>query len=343
MAHSRPDRARTPCVSRTGACAGTRCPAIAPVLVSGTRSSAAPAFERRRCAVSRSATCWPLAASPATARRVAALACHAPARAGDVVVRASTIEAVPDVERDRAGDAERAPRRRQGEPRAHRRSDAPPGERVRLRDRASGDGRRRHRHRAGRRPTFGGAGMKMQLSAGLLAAPLVALAPADRHRRRTPPVAPRSLFADRRAQHAGRPDHRAHHRGGIGVSQRADTHLNKGESANAICCSVTAKCSSPTWASTGKFAGGGQIERSGTLLARLTVQIDGVDANGNFIVSGEQLIVINNEKQTIRRLGNRAARRHRRRQHRAVVARGGHRHPAARQRNALAEVLARDS
>jgi flagellar L-ring protein precursor FlgH len=50
----------------------------------------------------------------------------------------------------------------------------------------------------------------------------------------------------------------------------------------------------------GRFAGGGQIERSGTLLARLSVKIEGVDANGNFIVSGEQLIVINNEKQAIR-------------------------------------------
>ena len=49
-----------------------------------------------------------------------------------------------------------------------------------------------------------------------------------------------------------------------------------------------------------KFAGGGQIERSGTLLARLSVRIDAVDANGNFLVSGEQLIVINNEKQKIR-------------------------------------------
>ena len=57
-----------------------------------------------------------------------------------------------------------------------------------------------------------------------------------------------------------------------------------------------------------QFAGGGQIERSGTLLARLSVQIDGVDANGNFIVSGEQLIVINNEKQTIRVIGPGAAR-----------------------------------
>ena len=45
------------------------------------------------------------------------------------------------------------------------------------------------------------------------------------------------------------------------------------------------------------------MERSGTLLARLSMQIDSIDANGNFIVSGEQLIVVNNEKQKIRVTG----------------------------------------
>ena len=36
---------------------------------------------------------------------------------------------------------------------------------------------------------------------------------------------------------------------------------------------------------------------------RVIVRIDGVDANGNFRVSGEQFIVINNEKQRIKLTG----------------------------------------
>jgi flagellar L-ring protein precursor FlgH len=50
----------------------------------------------------------------------------------------------------------------------------------------------------------------------------------------------------------------------------------------------------------GKFAGGGQIERSGKLVAKLAVTVAGVDSSGNLVVHGEQDIQINNERQRIR-------------------------------------------
>jgi flagellar L-ring protein FlgH len=111
--------------------------------------------------------------------------------------------------------------------------------------------------------------------------------------------APRSLFADRRA----------HQTGDVltvlvsevaSVSSSAQTRLAKGESASASLLQRDGEVQLADANFDSKFAGGGQIERSGSLLARLSVQIDTVDANGNFLVSGEQMIVINNEKQRIR-------------------------------------------
>jgi len=48
-----------------------------------------------------------------------------------------------------------------------------------------------------------------------------------------------------------------------------------------------------------EFNGGGQIQRTGKLLARLAVVVDAVDLNGNLIISGEQDILVNNERQRI--------------------------------------------
>jgi flagellar L-ring protein FlgH len=47
------------------------------------------------------------------------------------------------------------------------------------------------------------------------------------------------------------------------------------------------------------FSGGGQIQRTGQLLARLAVFIEEVDANGNLRIRGEQNIKVNNERQRI--------------------------------------------
>ncbi len=47
------------------------------------------------------------------------------------------------------------------------------------------------------------------------------------------------------------------------------------------------------------FNGGGRIERSGKLVARLTVMVQSIDANGDMRVKGEQEIEVNNEKQKL--------------------------------------------
>jgi flagellar L-ring protein precursor FlgH len=114
-----------------------------------------------------------------------------------------------------------------------------------------------------------------------------------------PVAAPRSLFADRRA----------HMQGDVltvmisevaSMSTSAQTKLAKGESANAHLLQHDGEMQLADVGLDSKFAGGGQMDRSGTLLARLSVHIDAIDANGNLLVSGEQLIVLNNENQKIR-------------------------------------------
>jgi flagellar L-ring protein FlgH len=47
------------------------------------------------------------------------------------------------------------------------------------------------------------------------------------------------------------------------------------------------------------FNGGGQIQRTGRLVAKLAVVVQGVDADGNLSISGEQNIYVNNEQQRI--------------------------------------------
>ena len=114
--------------------------------------------------------------------------------------------------------------------------------------------------------------------------------------------APRSLFSDRRAQMPG--DVLTVLISEVAsMSTQAQTRLNKGEAASANLLQRDGEIQLANVGFDSKFAGGGQMERSGTLLARLSMQIDSIDANGNFLVSGEQLIVINNEQQKIRVTG----------------------------------------
>jgi len=124
----------------------------------------------------------------------------------------------------------------------------------------------------------------------------VALAPANAE---DAAQAPRSLFADRRAQVPG-DVLTVLVSEAASITSNAQTRLGKSESANANLLQRDGEIQLAQAGFDSKFAGGGQIERSGTLLARLTVKIDSIDANGNFHVSGEQLIVMNNEKQRIR-------------------------------------------
>lgn len=112
-------------------------------------------------------------------------------------------------------------------------------------------------------------------------------------------TAPRSLFSDRRA----------HLPGDVltvmvtevaSVSQSAQTRLNKGENASANLLQRDGEMQLANVGFDSAFAGGGRMERSGTLLARLSLHVDAIDPNGNLLVSGDQFIVINNEKQKIR-------------------------------------------
>ncbi len=55
----------------------------------------------------------------------------------------------------------------------------------------------------------------------------------------------------------------------------------------------------PSLELTEDFKGGGKIERAGKLLARITVVVQSVEANGNLRVKGDQEIFVNEEKQRI--------------------------------------------
>ncbi|MES2538667.1 MAG: flagellar basal body L-ring protein FlgH [Pseudomonadota bacterium] len=48
------------------------------------------------------------------------------------------------------------------------------------------------------------------------------------------------------------------------------------------------------------FAGRGRIQRSGRLLAQITVVVQSVEPNGELNIKGEQIISVNNEDQSIR-------------------------------------------
>jgi flagellar L-ring protein precursor FlgH len=68
---------------------------------------------------------------------------------------------------------------------------------------------------------------------------------------------------------------------GVGVSSPSSTK-NYGLSAND------------------DYSGQGKIQRTGRLLAQITVTVESVDAGGMLWVSGEQLLEVNSEKQQIR-------------------------------------------
>lgn len=107
----------------------------------------------------------------------------------------------------------------------------------------------------------------------------------------------RSLFADRKA-----------HRSGdmltvlitesAAANATAQTTTNKDDNASA---NITTPDSTRRWGGgiRSDFSGGGQIQRTGQLLARLAVVVDSIDANGNLMIHGEQDIRVNNEHQRI--------------------------------------------
>lgn len=112
------------------------------------------------------------------------------------------------------------------------------------------------------------------------------------------PLLQRSLFSDRRAVQ----------RGDIltvliteiaAASATARTSTDKSDSVSG---DIHQPSHSPWHIDLGfdnDFSGGGQIQRTGKLLGKLSVRVDKVDENGNLSIYGEQDIRVNNEKQRI--------------------------------------------
>jgi flagellar L-ring protein precursor FlgH len=78
----------------------------------------------------------------------------------------------------------------------------------------------------------------------------------------------------------------------------ADTSLDKQGSVGAT-LSTTNSDKKANLTLNEDFAGKGRIQRSGKLLAQLTVNVTAVAPNGDLIVAGSQLIEVNDERQHI--------------------------------------------
>jgi flagellar L-ring protein precursor FlgH len=137
------------------------------------------------------------------------------------------------------------------------------------------------------------------ISAWLLmgAAACLAAAPADAQQAEAP-LLQRSLFADRKA-------HRAGDMLTVVVTEAASASASARTSADkqeSVFGQINQPDESP-WnidlAFGNDFEGGGQIQRTGKLLAKLAVIVQEVDAHGNLSIVGEQEIRVNNEEQRI--------------------------------------------
>jgi len=84
------------------------------------------------------------------------------------------------------------------------------------------------------------------------------------------------------------------------VAATARTSTSKRESVSASILEGSDDLRAASAEIDNRFAGGGQIERSGKLVAKLAVTVSAVDERGNLIVHGEQDIQVNNERQRIR-------------------------------------------
>ena len=84
------------------------------------------------------------------------------------------------------------------------------------------------------------------------------------------------------------------------ATANADTDLKRSNSAGAeLHFRSPIPIAGATATATGQFDGGGQTARTGQLLATLSVSVRDVLPNGDLLVSGEQLLVINEEQQRI--------------------------------------------
>lgn len=136
-----------------------------------------------------------------------------------------------------------------------------------------------------------------RLRAMLCAALFVAAAPATAQQGDAP-LLQRSLFADRKAYRVG--DMLT-----VVVTEVASasaTARTRADKEESVFGEIKQPDESP-WnidLSFGNdFDGGGQIQRTGKLLAKLAVTVEGVDQHGNLDIIGEQEIRVNNEQQRI--------------------------------------------
>lgn len=136
---------------------------------------------------------------------------------------------------------------------------------------------------------------------GLTLLVLAAVLPVARASTATPDEFP-SFYADRRAFRAGDMLTILITESST-VTAAAQTTTNKSESGGV---SLSDRSRNPKNLSVGinsQSAGGGEIDRSDKFVAQLAVVVQGFDAGGNLVVSGEQNIEINDEKQRIKLQG----------------------------------------
>jgi flagellar L-ring protein precursor FlgH len=117
----------------------------------------------------------------------------------------------------------------------------------------------------------------------------------------TPPVADthyKSFFSDRQAFRKGDMLTVMITESAV-ASSSARTRADKSDRISASVAHLPPNSNGITVGANNQFDGGGEIQRTGRLLAKLTVVVDHIDDNGNLVVAGEQNIAINNEQQRI--------------------------------------------
>lgn len=141
-------------------------------------------------------------------------------------------------------------------------------------------------------------GVRRVLAKGLAPAVVWMCAMGAGHAAGVSPVAGRSFFADHKAVAAG-DTLTVLITESASATETARTSTNKSDNANVNL--TTPSRGQRQWGVGlgGTFSGGGQMERSGQLLAKLSVVVDRRDENGNLIVHGEQDIELNGEHQRI--------------------------------------------
>lgn len=83
------------------------------------------------------------------------------------------------------------------------------------------------------------------------------------------------------------------------ASSTARTRADKGDRVSASLAHEGPVESGISIEANNQFSGGGEIQRTGRLLGKLTAVVTDIDPNGNLAITGEQTIFINNEQQRI--------------------------------------------